>query len=70
MLSIGTRVIATQDIWQEADEEHPLSKLASRNDLLEVRRCGNGNWYAYVAHPGREPKAMFGVGKEEIRVEI
>jgi hypothetical protein len=67
MLTIGDRVIATQDIWQEVSEDHPLTKLASRGDMLEVRRAGNGNWFAYVAHPEREAKAMFGVTKSEIR---
>jgi hypothetical protein len=67
MLAIGDRVIATHDIWQEASEDHPLTKLASRGDLLEVRRTGNANWFAYVAHPEREAKAMFGVTKSEIR---
>ena len=67
MLVIGDRVIATQDIWQEAGEDWPLTKLASRGDLLEVRRAGNENWFAYVAHPDREAKAMFGVTKSEIR---
>jgi hypothetical protein len=70
MLSVGDRVIATQDIWQEADEDSPLSKLAGRGDILEVRRCGNGNWYAYVAHPEREARAMFGVTKSEIRKDV
>ena len=70
MLFVGDRVIATQDIWQEADEDQPLTKLASRGDALEVRRCGNHNWYAYVAHPEREPKDMFGVTRSEIRIEV
>jgi len=70
MLAIGDRVIATQDIWQEADEDQPLTKLASRGDVLEVRRVGSANWLAYVAHPGREAGAMFGVTKEEIRKDV
>jgi len=67
MLAIGDRVIATQDIWQEADEDQPLTKLASRGDVLVVRQAGSANWLAYVAHPWREAGAMFGVTKAEIR---
>ena len=66
MLSVGDRVIATQDIWQEADEEHPLTKLASAGDVLEVRDMFR-TWPIYVAHPEREARAMFGVTKSEIR---
>lgn len=69
-LEVGDAVVATRDIWQDADEDHPRSLYASRGDQLEVRRGKSEFWFCYVAHPHREPTAMFGVNEDEISAPV
>ena len=64
----GDRVKAACDIWQDADEDHPVSKYASKGDELIVR-VGNdppneNHWSVYVSHPNRNDS--FGVMLNEI----
>lgn len=70
--TIGTLVLAVEDIWQDADDDSPLLLLANKGQILEVRRIGicfpHGTWPLYVGHPHREPEAMFGVELREIRL--
>lgn len=64
---VGDLVVATRDIWQEADEDHPLRLYASKGDVLEVRSVGDRFFDMYVAHPDREKGISFGVKFSEVR---
>jgi hypothetical protein len=69
-LDLGARVIATRPIYQEANEDTPGGLYAQEGDELEVRGVGRGDTFPfYVAHPDREPGAMFGVHAKEIRAK-
>lgn len=64
---IGDRVEATRDIISPADDYSPAYVCARRGDILEVRATKSTFWECYVAHPDREPGAMFGVTAEEVK---
>jgi hypothetical protein len=63
--AIGDRVIATRDIWQEADEHSPASMYAAKGDILIVRKI-DMIYPVNVSHEGR-PDNSFGVELDEIR---
>lgn len=69
--TLGDRVIATRQIYQEPDGDSPGGELAACGDVLEVRKIRptfpHGTFPISVAHPHREPSAMFGVKLNEIR---
>jgi len=69
-MNIGDIVTATRDIWQDANDHGPLTLLANRGDLLEVRKIGGEFWPIHVGHVHREPDAMFGVTLDEIREAV
>ena len=67
---IGDRVVAVKTIHQPASEDLPAQDLCDVGDVLEVRRLNDTSWSLWpvaVAHPHREPEAMFGVSLDEIR---
>lgn len=63
--AIGDRVIATRDIWQEADDHSPASKYAARGDVLIVRKV-DLIYPVNVSHEDRLDNS-FGVELDEIR---
>lgn len=65
--SLGDKVEAIRAIISPANEDSPAYVCADRGDVLEVRRLESDFWPLYVAHPEREPDAMFGVQLKEVR---
>lgn len=63
--AIGDRVIATQDIWQEATEELPALMYAAKGDVLIVREIDKV-YPVNVSHENRLDNS-FGVEFYEIR---
>lgn len=66
ILAIGDKVIATRDIWQEADEYSPAGVLARKGDVLVVRKIESCVWDCYVSHEHITDNS-FGVLTDEIR---
>ena len=66
----GDKVIAARDIWQDADEDHPRSLLASRGDELTIVRENSiesdSQWPVTVRHDWAGDRS-FGVNLDEIR---
>ena len=66
-MKIGDVVYATQDIWQDADEDRPPFRCAAKGDKLIVRDdVGTMGFVAYVSHENRTDNS-FGVTADEIR---
>ena len=63
--AIGDRVIATRDIWQDADEHAPASMYAAKGDVLVVRKI-DLIYPVNVSHEDRLD-CSFGVELDEIR---
>lgn len=64
-LTIGQTVVATRDIWSEADEYSPLRLFARAGETLIVRRVDNSPWAAGVSHEHITDNS-FGVRADEI----
>lgn len=63
--AIGDRVIATRDIWQEANDHSPASMYAAKGDVLIVRKV-EMIYPVNVSHEDRLDSS-FGVEFDEIR---
>ncbi len=64
-VNVGSEVIATRDIWQEASGDWPQQLLARKGELLIVRKIDSEFFYAYVSHPEVTDNS-FGVDPSEI----
>jgi len=62
---VGDCVVATRDVWDEADDHSPASMYAAKGDLLIVRKIGQA-YPVNVSHESRTD-CSFGVELKEIR---